>query len=408
MGGLKRIQVSQACSFLPNSVVRMNETPQPLISINIPGGACHTFYSLDDIDAWLLKERNAFQWLLTGGSQAGGGVALLSGNYQRHFDAALQLVAQWKNAPTNKQLAQQAQNTFNAFYAPPQNVCSDHSAALFANAISSKYGTASAAAAFGTLLGVDCGLNLLTLKGIIAAVVNREGNDPNSPKIVSEAIDRLNASTSEERAKRDEERAKRDAEWNAFTQKAESQLELFEKTFNEQVAKVTKDTAQMMDALQTSTVESISNIKNTEATYREQMKLRAAVKYWEDKGTKHKTDLEKSRRNLIGFALVGSVVLVVGLFYLTISAADIVLKSSLDATNTAIYLKFAAIGAVITTIAFWIGRILLRIYLSDRHLLSDAEERIAMVMTYLALSNEGKIEPSDRALILTPLFGTVN
>jgi hypothetical protein len=94
-----------------------------------------------------------------------------------------------------------------------------------------------------------------------------------------------------------------------------------------------------------------------------------------------------------------------GLYLLTMTALSVSEKSSGD---TAIFLKFAAIGAVVTTIVFWIGRVLLRIYLSDRHLLSDAEERIAMVMTYLALSNDDKIESSDRALILAPLFRTAS
>lgn len=31
-----------------------------------------------------------------------------------------------------------------------------------------------------------------------------------------------------------------------------------------------------------------------------------------------------------------------------------------------------------------------------------------MVMTYLALSNEGKVEASDRALVLAPLFRTAS
>jgi len=31
-----------------------------------------------------------------------------------------------------------------------------------------------------------------------------------------------------------------------------------------------------------------------------------------------------------------------------------------------------------------------------------------MVMTYLALSNDDKIDPSDRALILAPLFRTAS
>jgi hypothetical protein len=77
-----------------------------------------------------------------------------------------------------------------------------------------------------------------------------------------------------------------------------------------------------------------------------------------------------------------------------VTALNVAEKSTAD---TAIFLKFAAIGAVVTTIVFWIGRVLLRIYLSDRHLLSDAEERVAMILTYLALSNDGKVETSDRA-----------
>jgi hypothetical protein len=94
-----------------------------------------------------------------------------------------------------------------------------------------------------------------------------------------------------------------------------------------------------------------------------------------------------------------------GLGNLTVTALNVAEKSTAD---TAIFLKFAAIGAAVTTIVFWIGRVLLRIYLSDRHLLSDAEERVAMILTYLALSNDGKVETSDRALILAPLFRTAS
>ncbi|WP_376707299.1 MULTISPECIES: DUF6161 domain-containing protein [Bradyrhizobium] len=37
---------------------------------------------------------------------------------------------------------------------------------------------------------------------------------------------------------------------------------------------------------------------------------------------------------------------------------------------------------------------------------TDAEERIALIKTYLALSNDSKVEAADRALILAPLFRT--
>lgn len=131
------------------------------------------------------------------------------------------------------------------------------------------------------------------------------------------------------------------------------------------------------------------------------MKLQASVEYWNAKGARHRDAIKWSRSILIVFVLFGSVFLVTALLWIATTAIELTEKSRGD---TAIYLKFAAIGAIITTIVFWIGRVLLRIYLSDRHLLTDAEERVAMVETYLALTNEGKMEPADRTLVLAPLF----
>ena len=195
------------------------------------------------------------------------------------------------------------------------------------------------------------------------------------------------------------------AEWDGITQRAENLLRTTNESFKGQSDKAGKDTAEVIGRLQDSVTESIQSIQTTEATYKEQMKLQAPVEYWQEKGRRHADALKNSRRNLIWFATVGSVTLVGSLYLLTTIALDASSKSTAD---TAIFLKFAAIGAVVTTILFWIGRVLLRIYMSDRHLLSDAEERVAMVMTYLALSNEGKVEASDRALVLAPLFRTAS
>lgn len=60
-----------------------------------------------------------------------------------------------------------------------------------------------------------------------------------------------------------------------------------------------------------------------------------------------------------------------------------------------------------TTVAFWVGRILLRVYLSAHHLATDAEERRTMIMTFLALAKSKsveEVEEEDRQVILTALF----
>jgi hypothetical protein len=66
--------------------------------------------------------------------------------------------------------------------------------------------------------------------------------------------------------------------------------------------------------------------------------------------------------------------------------------------------KAGAFAILTTSIAFWIGRVLLRIYLSNQHLATDAEERMTMVMTFLAMARKKVLADTDRPLILAPLF----
>lgn len=376
----------------------MNETQHPLLSVDLPDGSHHRFYSLDEIGGWLNHERAELSWFFEGAPQAGGAVSELRNSYQNNLNNLNQSLSQWRNDPDNPQKMQQFYNAFTNVYSSSTVVRSDHPFARIAADISQKEGPAAAAAAFGMLLGIECTLNFETAKGIIAAVLKRSGIDPQSPSIVSKAIEDLNSSAAADRVRIT-------TEWDGITQRAENLLRTTDESFRGQTDKAEKDTADIIGRLQTSVAESIESIGRTEATYKEQMKLQAPVEYWQEKGRRHADALGISRRNLIWFAVVGSVALVAGLLILTMIAVDASSKSTAD---TAIFLKFAAIGAVVTTILFWIGRVLLRIYMSGRHLLSDAEERVAMVMTYLALSNEGKVEASDRALVLAPLFRTAS
>ncbi|QOZ69141.1 DUF6161 domain-containing protein [Bradyrhizobium arachidis] len=376
----------------------MNETQLPLLSIDLSDGSHHRFYSLEEIGNWLNRERAELSWFFEGAPQAGGAISELRNNYQNNFNNLNQSLSHWRNEPDNAQRMQQFYNMFTSAYSSSTTVRSDHPFARIAADISRKEGPTAAAAAFGALLGIGCNLNFETAKGIIAAMLNRYGIDPQSPNIVSKAIEDLNSSVAADRVRMG-------AEWDGITQRAENLLRATDESFKGQTEKARKDAADVIGRLQESVSGSIQSIQTTEATYKEQMKLQAPVEYWQEKGRRHGDALKESRRNLVLFAVLGSVALVGGLYILTMTALDASSKSTAD---TAIFLKFAAIGAVVTTILFWVGRVLLRIYMSDRHLLSDAEERVAMAMTYLALSNEGKVEASDRALVLAPLFRTAS
>ena len=58
-----------------------------------------------------------------------------------------------------------------------------------------------------------------------------------------------------------------------------------------------------------------------------------------------------------------------------------------------------------TFLFIWAMRILVKLLLSNSHLSADADERIAMIQTYLALLEEGKLDETDgRRALLAAIF----
>lgn len=372
----------------------MNDISNPLLSIDLSDGATFRFENHDEIVAWLDKEQSAFEWLLEGGAQAGSGVTNLRQSFVNSLRNMRDTLNRWKASPADHELKEQFANALRNAYSSELTVRSDHEFARIASDIAAKDGAIAGAAAFGLLLGVDSQITFPSVKGIIQAILKKSGIDPRSPDVVSKAIADLNSSASTDRARSI-------AEWSGITEQARALLDTTDKSFKIQVTEFGTSTAEMVARINEAVNGSIKKIENTEGAYKEQMKLQASVEYWNTKAAVHRDAIKSSRLTLILFTLFGSAFLIGALFWIATTAVELAGKSTGDA---AIYLKFAAIGAIVTTIIFWIGRVLLRIYLSDRHLLTDAEERIAMVKTYLALTNEGKLEPTDRALVLAPLF----
>lgn len=245
-------------------------------------------------------------------------------------------------------------------------------------------------------MGVPCGVNFHSMHGMLLAMLIRDGITPNSQSVVADVLQTL-------QTKGEEEIKQRRENWRSLSSQASADLVEHRANATEVVTDTGRRTDDLLGRIHRQASEAIESIKAAEASYRTQMQLRAPVEYWEAKATTHRTAIELSRKNIILFTILGGGILLVALVALALLAGGSAGgKAGGDAA--AIYLKFAAVGAIATTIIFWTGRVLLRIYLSDRHLLTDAEERIAMIKTYLALSNEDKVEVAERALVLAPIF----
>lgn len=374
----------------------MDDAPFKPLTIDLSDQTRLRFANPGEATNWINQQQQEFRWLQEGGSRAGGGTQNLASLYMNGFNTLRQSASEWTANPEQEQIRAQFANRIQGFYGNNSIVRSDHKFALIAKEIAAKDGAIAGSAAFALLLGEDCQLSFETFKGLIAARLISDGIQPASPNVVASALADLNTAAKSQ--------MKTSAiEWDEFSATCQAQLKSTEVEFTKQTSQFNTATDQTFKRVNESVDEALKSIRTTEETYKEQMKLQAPVEYWQAKADRHATALKNSRRWLIAFAGLGSVSLIGVLLYVTNTAFAVAEKSGAE---TAVLLKYAAISAVITTIAFWVARVLLRIYLSDRHLLTDAEERIALIKTYLALSNDAKVEAADRALILAPLFRT--
>jgi hypothetical protein len=145
--------------------------------------------------------------------------------------------------------------------------------------------------------------------------------------------------------------------------------------------------------------ESITSIKSTEAAYTQQMKLQAAVSYWGQQQKDH-----SNAKSYYLFTLIAFIIAVAfGAFKLEPTYFDFISKSDPQKLPYLMIVTGSFSLLVLTTL-FWIGRVLVRLYLSSQHLAVDARERVVMIKTFLALLKEGKISEQERSLVLAPLF----
>lgn len=147
--------------------------------------------------------------------------------------------------------------------------------------------------------------------------------------------------------------------------------------------------------------DAVASIRNTENTYTQFMQLRAPVDYWTGKSTDHAMQKDKAYKNLRNYFVVLTLLLLAAFF-----SAGRVVVSVHDAANepVALYVLISAGLAVLSTIGFWIGRLLTKLYLSQHHLKTDADERATMIKTYLALTENGAASDADKQIILGALF----
>lgn len=138
-----------------------------------------------------------------------------------------------------------------------------------------------------------------------------------------------------------------------------------------------------------------ANLKAIENAYDQKLALWKPVEYWEARGRAHNA---KTTKFAIASGAMGVVVL--------IALGWLAYKIFLDVPPTEKPQVWqVGVFSVAAFFGIWLERILVRLFVSNIHLATDAEERVTMLQTYLSIIREGsEFAPEDKKLILERLF----
>lgn len=148
----------------------------------------------------------------------------------------------------------------------------------------------------------------------------------------------------------------------------------------------------------------IAELEATEAAYREAMKLDRPRQYWTTKASGHRTKANKYRWRMFTSLGISGVIGLLGLGLLFWYAHNIILDNRDVEWPVTFFILLSGMGFVGVSILFWINRLIVRLFLSELHLAMDAEERVTMIESYLALNAELDFPSEQREIVLQAIF----
>lgn len=368
----------------------MTDEQTHFLTVELDGGNRLVFDTFQQVEQWLSNERNFWSWLTKAPLQDTGQLLTYRNEFTQAHSAIQTSINELKSDLKNQSALQSLRKTIQRSINSGKIILRDNPSAVIAADIAQNIGAAAGAAALSVLLKIPFQTGQI-VQGIVEATLLKDGAAQRSPQLLEKALNDVLVVNQPKIDKAVNDLATKSGNASSLLQDIKTELDTF-------LSKKEQNWTDINDRINNEMNAVIKSIKDTEAAYKSQMELQASVDYWTEKAKKHTLATASSQSILMWFSIIGGCGLVALLVALSLWAGAIA------GGDIAIYLKFAAVGAVAVTIVFWIARVLLRIFLSDRHLATDAEERVVMVKTFLALANEKQIEPADRALVLGPLF----
>lgn len=190
------------------------------------------------------------------------------------------------------------------------------------------------------------------------------------------------------------------SEQESLLKKSDEQKSWWAETFDKQLEDAKKRFNEEAERHET-------KMKESEEFYEKKLAVKNAVVYWTEKAQEHKTN-SWIFGLISGGLMIGMLVTIicfgnyfVGLDLTKGTGAKLLTK------NGALQLWVYGFFIISVTMVIWIIRLLVKVFLSNLHQLSDANERATMIQTYLAFEREEKtLTDKDKELVLPSIFRT--
>lgn len=361
---------------------------QSFISLEFDTGI-QEFKTIEELEKWISEERAFFGWLEAGASKDGN--AAQSWNATNQWLSRLtKFINQARQHANNEgqleNIRQQITNEISQLVQQNKIKTSQSPDAIFSKNLAGQESDVVAAYAMNYLMDIDSNMsNIRALNGAYHAIQYRQGSDL-TIGAHDEALKELQNS------------------WNERLNQTHLDIRSSNEELDEEISRLRKDYQDIKESISDQNIaqsekfkemleESKSELADIAKTYDEKLALQSSVSYWKDKRKGHATVMK-----WMGFVTVLLSILTGGAF---IYAA----YTLLQVTIGDIELWRLGVMLAISTFGVWITRLSAKIFVSNLHLRTDADERVTMVQTYLALLREGSgPKEEERQLILQTLF----
>lgn len=363
--------------------------PSLVLELGEKGGPLE-FQTPDELQQWLAEEISKWQWMrkIPQCSQGPAGIINLQGGIAPY-------IQQWRELQSDVEAAQDPiralKNTIEANVNGQSFWLSSSEKGGFLLSVLEKRGPTAAAGAYVSLGGTYSPQNQPIhpqyIDGVIDAFLFRNEIDWTAT-VHREALEKLKSQYA----------------GNIADQKKKAeQLAESNEILNVHFSKTLKEKKEALDSLHASQTQEFAdllvqhenNLKAIEVAYDQKLALLKPVQYW---NARRKAHNKKAKKYAIASAIAGL------LLFLALGGIAYDLFLNVPAGEQP---KPWQVGvfAVAAFFAIWFERILVRLFVSNMHLGTDAEERVTMLQTYLSIIREGSdFAPEDKKLILERLF----